>query len=75
MGGMRSAGAGGAEGGGPVPGGGAVEALQEGFRGALTVHTVVEQLVWAHKSGPAEAREIAKGNCVAHVRDVQVRAC
>ena len=30
----------------------------EAFRGGLTVHTVVEQLVWAHKSGPAEARAV-----------------
>jgi hypothetical protein len=47
----------------------------EGFRGALTVHTVVEQLVWAHKHGPAEARAIAVEYFVAHLRAVRVRAC
>ena len=30
----------------------------EGFRGALTVHTVAEQLVWAHTRGPLEAVRI-----------------
>ena len=47
----------------------------EGFRRALTVHTVVEQLVWAHKCGPAEARAVAAEFFVAHVRAVRVRAC
>ena len=47
----------------------------EGFRGGLTVDTVVEQLVWAHKRGPAEARAIATEFFVAHVRAVRVRAC
>ena len=47
----------------------------EGFRRALTVHTVVEQLVWAHKRGPAEARTVATEYFVAHVRAVRVRAC
>jgi hypothetical protein len=47
----------------------------EGFRGGLTVHTVVKQLVWAHKRGPgpAEARAIATEYFVAHGRAVQVR--
>jgi hypothetical protein len=45
----------------------------EGFRGGLTVHTVVEQLVWAHKRGPAEARAVATDFLVAHVRAVRVR--
>ena len=39
------------------------------------MHTVVEQLVWAHKRGPAEARTIATEYFVAHVRAVRVRAC
>jgi sugar lactone lactonase YvrE len=45
------------------------------FRGGLTVHTVVKQLVWAHKRGPgpAEARAIATEYFVAHGRAVQVR--
>jgi hypothetical protein len=46
----------------------------EGFRRALTVHTVVEQLVWAHKHGPAEARAIATEYFVANARAVRVRA-
>jgi hypothetical protein len=45
----------------------------EGFRGGLTVHIVLEQLVWAHKRGPAEARAIATEYFVAHVRAVRVR--
>jgi hypothetical protein len=45
----------------------------EGFRGALTVHTVVEQLVWAHKHGPEEARAVATEFFVAHGRGVRVR--
>jgi sugar lactone lactonase YvrE len=45
----------------------------EGFRGALTVHTVVEQLVWAHKYGPVEARVVAKEFFAAHGRAVRVR--
>jgi hypothetical protein len=46
----------------------------EGFRGALTVHTVVEQLVWAHKHGPAEARVVATEFFAANGRAVRVRA-
>ena len=46
----------------------------EGFRGALTIHTVVEQLVWAHKCGPAEARAVATEYFVANARAVRVRA-
>ena len=46
----------------------------EGFRRALTVHTVVEQLVWAHKCGPAEARAVATEYFVANARAVRVRA-
>ena len=45
----------------------------EGFRGALTVHTVVEQLVWAHTRGPAEARAVATEYFIAHGRAVRVR--
>jgi hypothetical protein len=45
----------------------------EGFRGGLTVHTVVEQLVWAHKRGPAEAQAVATEFFVAHGRAVRVR--
>ena len=45
----------------------------EGFRKGLTVHTVVEQLVWAHTRGPAEARAIATEFFAAHGRAVQVR--
>jgi len=45
----------------------------EGFREGLTVHTVVEQLVWTHTRGPAEARDIATEFFVANVRSIQVR--
>ena len=45
----------------------------EGFRGALTVHTVAEQLVWAHTRGPAEARAVATEYFIAHGRAVRVR--
>ena len=45
----------------------------EGFRGGLTVDTVVEQLVWAHKCGPAEAQAVATEFFVAHGRAVRVR--
>ena len=44
----------------------------EGFRGALTVHTVAEQLVWAHTRGPAAARAMATEYFVAHGRAVKV---
>ena len=46
----------------------------EGFRGALTVHTVTEQLVWAHMHGPAEARAVATEYFVAHGRAVRKEA-
>jgi len=46
----------------------------EGFRGALTVHTVAEQLAWAHTHGPAEARAIATEYFVAHGRAVRKEA-
>ena len=52
---------------------GLLKHCMEGFRGALTVHTVVEQLVWAHKCGPAEARAVATDFFVAHGRGVRVR--
>ena len=45
----------------------------EGFRGALTVHTVAEQLVWAHTRGPLEARAVATEYFIAHGRAVRVR--
>ena len=45
----------------------------EGFRGGLTVHTVVEQLVWAHKHGPAETIAIATEYFAANARAVRVR--
>ena len=45
----------------------------EGFRGALTVQTVVEQLVWAHTCGPAEARAVATEYFIAHFHAVKVR--
>jgi hypothetical protein len=37
------------------------------------VDTVVEQLVWAHKCGPAEAQAVATEFFVAHGRAVRVR--
>ena len=52
---------------------GLLKHCMEGFRGALTVHTVVEQLVWAHKCGPAEARAVATDFFVANGRGVRVR--
>jgi hypothetical protein len=42
----------------------------EGFRGALTVHTVIEQLVWSHKRGPEEARGVATEFFATHGRAV-----
>ena len=45
----------------------------EGFRGALTVHTAVEQLGWAHTCGPAEARAAVTEYFVANARAVRVR--
>ena len=45
----------------------------EGFRGALTVQTVAEHLVWAHTRGPAEARAAATEYFIAHGRAVRVR--
>jgi hypothetical protein len=44
----------------------------EGFRGGLTVHTAVEQLVWAHTCGPEEARSIAISYVVQHLEEIQV---
>jgi hypothetical protein len=47
----------------------------EGFRRGLTVHTAVEQLVWAQARGPAEARAIATEFFVANSRAIRVRVC
>jgi DNA-binding beta-propeller fold protein YncE len=44
----------------------------EGFRGGLTVHTAVEQLVWAHTRGPEEARSIGISYVVQHLEEIQV---
>jgi hypothetical protein len=46
----------------------------ERFRGGLTVHTVAEQLVWAHTRGPEEARAVATEFFAAHCRAIWVRA-
>jgi hypothetical protein len=45
----------------------------EGFRGGLTVHTVVEQLVWAHTCRPEEARAVATEFFAAHCCAILVR--
>ena len=39
------------------------------------MHTAVEQLVWAHARGPAEARAIATEFFVANSRAIRVRVC
>jgi speckle-type POZ protein len=44
----------------------------EAFRSGLTVHTAIEHLVWAHKHGPEEARELAMAYVVQHYKAIQV---
>ena len=38
----------------------------------LTVDTAIEQLVWAHSDGPAEARKVATEYFVRHFRRIRV---
>jgi hypothetical protein len=45
----------------------------EAFGGGLTVGTAAEALVWAHLSGPEEARQMATEYFVGKVRQIQVR--
>ena len=47
----------------------------ESFRGGMTVATAVEELVWAHQEGPAEAREMATDFFVRKWKAIRVRAC
>jgi hypothetical protein len=51
---------------------GLLEHCLEAFRGGLTVHTAIEHLVWAHKHGPEEARELAMAYGAKHFRAIQV---
>ena len=46
----------------------------ESFRGGMTVATAVEELVWAHQEGPAEAREMATDFFVRNRKAIRVRA-
>jgi len=46
----------------------------EGFGGGMTVATAVEELVWAHQEGPAEAREMATEFFVRNCKAIRVRA-
>ena len=41
----------------------------------MTVATAVEELVWAHQEGPAEAREMATEFFVRNRKTIRVRAC
>jgi hypothetical protein len=36
------------------------------------VHTAVEQMVWAHKRGPEEARSIGISYALQHLEEIQV---
>jgi hypothetical protein len=47
----------------------------EGFRSGLSVHKVVEQLVWVHKDGPAEARTVATEFLLTHSSVIRVCCC
>ena len=47
----------------------------ESFRGGMTVATAVEELVWAHQEGPAEAREMATDFFVRNRKAIRVRVC
>ena len=44
----------------------------EAFGGGLTVGTAVEALVWAHGSGPEEARRVATEYVVMHAKAIKV---
>ena len=47
----------------------------EAFRRGLTVHTAIEQLVWAHTHGPAEARTMATDYFVRNGNRIKVLPC
>jgi len=47
----------------------------EGFRSGLSVHKVVEQLVWVHNDGPAEARTVATEFLATHSSVIRVCCC
>jgi len=53
---------------------GLLEHCVEAFGRGLRVDTAVEQLVWAHNHGPAEARTVATEYFVRDVRRIQVGA-
>ncbi len=44
----------------------------EAFGRGLTVDTAVEELVWAHSDGPAEARTVATEYFVGNCRRIRV---
>ena len=45
----------------------------ESFRVGMTVATAVEELVWAHQEGPAEAREMATDFFLRNRKAIRVR--
>jgi len=51
---------------------GLLEHCVEAFGRGLTVNTAIEQLVWAHSDGPAEARTVATGYFVRNGRRIRV---
>jgi hypothetical protein len=51
---------------------GLLEHCMEAFGRGLKVDTAVEQLVWAHNHGPAEARTVATGFFVRNGLRIQV---
>ena len=53
---------------------GLLEHCVEAFGRGLKVNTAVEQLVWAHNHGPAEARAVATEYFVRNGRRIQVDA-
>ena len=46
----------------------------EAFLRGLSVHTAIEQLVWAHTHGPAEARIMTTEYLVCNGRRIRVRS-
>jgi hypothetical protein len=51
---------------------GLLEHCVEAFGRGLTVNTAIEQLVWAHSDGPAEARKVATEYFVRNCRRIRV---
>jgi hypothetical protein len=53
---------------------GLLEHCVEAFGRGLTVNTAIEQLVWAHSDGPAEARTVANDYFLDHCRRIRVES-